>query len=542
MIDRAGGYPDRIAVVEADGGTRTYGELLDQSARVAAALLGGRNDLGEARICFLTRRSSAYPVVQWGIWRAGGMAVPLAESHPARELDYVLEDADPEVVIADAAYFDRLAPLAERRGIRVLAYSDAIATPAAAQLPPLDPGRRALMIYTSGTTGRPKGVVTTHANVRAHLDTLIEAWEWTEVDQILLVLPLHHVHGMTNVLGCALASGATCHMTTEFDPAAIWESFAGGDLTLFMAVPTVYTKLIAAWEDADEGARSRWSEGAQSLRLMVSGSAALPVRTLERWRVITGHTLLERYGMTEIGMGLSNSLHGDRIPGHVGSPLPGVVIQRVAPDGAVIESDDELGELQIRGPGVFLEYWRRPDATAAAFQDGWFRTGDMAVVDDSHFRLLGRTSVDILKCGGYKVSALEIEEVLRGHPGVKDCAVVGLPDEEWGQCIAAAIVKQPGDAGDILDQEILSGHAREFLAPYKLPREWRFIPDLPRNAMGKVVKLDVMKLFREQTPSDGSEHAPDDMPDHTPNHRPDHTPDRTREHMPNHTPDGSENP
>lgn len=504
MIDRAATRPDRIAVIEADGTAHSYARLLDQSARVAAALLDGRNDLGEARVCYLTRRSFAYPVVQWGIWRAGGVAVPLAESHPAPELDYVLQDADPEAVIADGDYFDRLVPLAEARGIRLLLFSDAVASvPLEGSSGPesaLDPDRRALMVYTSGTTGRPKGVVTTHGNVRAQLDTLIAAWEWTQADQILLALPLHHVHGMNNVLGCALACGATCRMTNEFDPVVIWDAFTRVELSLFMAVPTVYTKLIAAWEGADVTTQARWSDGARSLRLMVSGSAALPVRTLERWRELTSHTLLERYGMTEIGMALSNPLHGDRIPGHVGHPLPGVVVRRVSSEGAVVESPEEPGELQIRGAGVFLEYWRRPDATAATFQEGWFRTGDVAVIDDGSFRLLGRSSVDILKCGGYKVSALEIEEVLREHPGVKDCAVVGLPDEEWGQSIAAAVVKQSGASGEGLDADQLSAHVAEFLAPYKLPRQWRFLPDLPRNAMGKVVKATVSELFIEPPP------------------------------------------
>jgi malonyl-CoA/methylmalonyl-CoA synthetase len=504
VIDRAVLHRDRVAVVDADGRAHSYAELLDRSARVASALLGDRDDLGEARVCYLTRRSFDYPVLQWGIWRAGGLAVPLAESHPPREWDYVLQDADPDMLVADSEYYPLIESLAQDRGLRLLHLSDACIGDTAKELPPIEASRRALMVYTSGTTGRPKGVVTTHGNVTAQVDALRKAWEWTQDDHILLVLPLHHVHGMINVLGCALASGAACHMTTSFDAEEIWESFARAELTLFMAVPTVYAKLITAWEEADGTIRARWSEGAQSLRLMVSGSAALPVRTLRRWQEITKHTLLERYGMTEIGMGLSNPLHGERRPGHVGGPLPGVEIRRMSPEGGLVDSPDEPGELQIRGPAVFLEYWRQPEVTAAAFQETWFRTGDMAVIDDGHYRLLGRTSVDILKCGGYKVSALEIEEVLREHIGVKDCAVVGLPDEEWGQRIAAAVVKQPGAAGDVLDADALAAFAKERLAPYKLPREWCFLGDLPRNAMGKVVKPDVNKLFADRAREGGT--------------------------------------
>jgi malonyl-CoA/methylmalonyl-CoA synthetase len=504
VIDRAAHFPERTAVVDATGKAHTYAQLLDGSARVAAALLRERSDLGEARVCYLTRRSFDYPVAQWGIWRAGGIAVPLAESHPPRELDYVLQDADPDTVIADEEYHERLAPLTAERGIRLLRVSEALAMHPATALPRLEDARRALMVYTSGTTGRPKGVVTTHGNVRTQTRALREAWEWTQDDRILLVLPLHHVHGMINVLSCALASGATCQMTTEFDASEIWEVFATGGLSLFMAVPTVYAKLIACWEEASGDTQRRWSEGAASLRLMVSGSAALPVRTLDRWRTITDHTLLERYGMTEIGMGLSNPLHGDRLPGHVGQPLPGVEIRRVDSADALVDTPDQPGEIQVRGPAVFLEYWRQPEATAEAFQEGWFRTGDMAVVEDGHFRLLGRNSVDILKCGGYKVSALEIEEVLREHPGVQDCAVVGLHDEEWGQRIAAAIVRQPGEEGSSLDIEKLATHARELLASYKLPREWHMLENLPRNAMGKIVKADVAALFLDPS-KDGSQ-------------------------------------
>ena len=216
---------------------------------------------------------------------------------------------------------------------------------------------------------------------------------------------------------------------------------------------------------------------------MMSGSAALPVRTLERWREITGHTLHERYGMTELGMVLSNPLHGERRPGFVGAPLPGVDVRLVD------------GEIEVRGPGVFLEYWRRPDETRDAFRDGWFRTGDVARIDngeDGAYKLLGRRSVDIIKTGGYKVSALEIEEVIRTHPAVIDCAVVGLADAEWGERIGAAIELAPGAE---LSLDDLQEWTRDKLAPYKQPRSLRCVGALPRNAMGKVVKSAVSELF-----------------------------------------------
>jgi malonyl-CoA/methylmalonyl-CoA synthetase len=226
------------------------------------------------------------------------------------------------------------------------------------------------------------------------------------------------------------------------------------------------------------------------MRLMVSGSAALPVSTLERWRSITGQTLLERYGMTELGMVLSNTLER-RVPGHVGEPLPGIEV-RVVDAGGVPVPEGDTGELLVRGPQVFAGYWRRPDATDAAFTGGWFRTGDVAVRDPEGYRLLGRSSVDIIKTGGEKVSALEIEEVLRTHPDVADCAVVGIADEEWGERVCAAIVPAAGGPESV---EALRAWGKERLAPAKVPSRFVVVDDLPRNTLGKVIKPEVRKLF-----------------------------------------------
>ncbi|HEX2091466.1 MAG TPA: acyl-CoA synthetase [Longimicrobiaceae bacterium] len=487
LVARAGEHDDRTAVVAPEG-TFTYRDLLDSSARVASALLQGTADLREARVAFLAPPGWDYVAVQWGIWRAGGIAVPLAVSHPPAELRYVIEDADASVVVAHPDFAEAVRPVAEGR--RFLTTPGALAA-GPGPLPAVEEGRRAMMVYTSGTTGRPKGVVTTHANVRAQVVSLIEAWEWSADDRVLLVLPLHHVHGIVNVLTCALWAGAVCEILPRFDADAVWERVEEGELTLFMAVPTIYRRLITAWEEADPERRRRRSEGCVRMRLMVSGSAALPVQTLERWREISGHTLLERYGMTEIGMALSNPLRGERRPGYVGVPLPGVEVRLVDEEGSPVEPGMP-GEVEVRGENVFREYWRRPEATAEAFRDGWFRTGDVAVVEDGYYRILGRRSVDIIKTGGYKVSALEIEETLRMHPGVAECAVVGVEDPEWGERICVALETRDGAE---LPLEELQGWARERLAPYKLPRDLRLVEALPRNAMGKVLKPEVAKLF-----------------------------------------------
>jgi malonyl-CoA/methylmalonyl-CoA synthetase len=352
------------------------------------------------------------------------------------------------------------------------------------------------MLYTSGTTGKPKGVVVTHANLEAQIASLVTAWEWTGSDRTLLVLPLHHVHGLVNVVACALWAGATCEMLPRFDAGAVWSRLASGDVTVFTAVPTIYHRLIHAWDAASADVQHAWSAGAQRARLMMSGSAALPVSILERWREISGHTLLERYGMTEIGMALSNPLHGERRPAHVGRPLPGVDIRLVDESGEVV-ADGGTGEIEVRGPGVFREYWQRPDETRAAFHDDWFRTGDVAVVEDGDYRILGRRSVDIIKTGGYKVSALEIEDVLRAHPAVAECAVVGVTDPAWGERVCAAIeLAGPGTTLALAELQEWLGPR---LAPYKIPKDLKCVPSLPRNSMGKVVKPDVAAWFEGGT-------------------------------------------
>lgn len=489
LVARARGHGTRLGLVDV-AGSHTYYDLLDASARVAAALRADRKDLEEARVAYFVPPGFDHIAVQWGIWRAGGIAVPLALSHPPAELDYVIRDAEASIVLADPGSAPIIEPLASSAGARFLLTSEALgATPG--PLPAVAPRSRAMMVYTSGTTGKPKGVVTTHENLEAQITALIQAWEWTADDRILLVLPLHHVHGIVNVVCCALWAGATCAILPKFDAAETWARIATGGLTLFMAVPTIYSRLIAAWEAADPDARATMSAGCRVMRLMVSGSAALPVQTLERWREISGHTLLERYGMTEIGMALSNPLHGARRPGSVGLPLPGVQVRLVDEHGTP-PSPGSPGEIEVRGANVFMEYWRRPDATREAFRDGWFRTGDTAVIEDGAYRILGRSSVDILKTGGFKVSALEIEEELRTHPAVGECAVVGVPDVEWGDRVSVAIELRPGAS---LSLEEMQAWARKRLAPYKVPRALCCVTALPRNAMGKVLKPEVAKLF-----------------------------------------------
>ncbi|PSB58632.1 acyl-CoA synthetase [Chamaesiphon polymorphus] len=489
-IERAKIYDQNIAISTTTG-VFTYRDLLHASSQIATHLLAHDADLQERRVAFLIPSGFEYVATLWGIWRAGGIAVPLCTVHPRPELEYVITNSGASIVIAHPDFEDSLRPIAQDRNLRFILTSEPLPD-SISVLPDLDLARRALILYTSGTTGKPKGVVTTHQNIQAQVTSLIDAWEWTARDRILHVLPLHHIHGIVNVLACALWAGAECQMVAKFDAQTVWNRIGEGNLTLFMAVPTIYVKLINAWENADRERQQQLSAGCDKMRLMVSGSAALPVTVLEKWQTISNHFLLERYGMTEIGMAISNPLHGERTAGSVGTPLPQVEVRLVDENGDLVPPGTP-GEIQVKSQGVFLEYWQNPTATAKAFQSGWFCTGDLAVVEDGNYRLLGRMSVDIIKTGGYKVSALEIEEVLRSHPDIQGCAVVGVADPEWGERVCAVLVLEPQCQ---LTLATMRSWAKERLAVYKVPSQILLVAELPRNVMGKVTKPAVVELFR----------------------------------------------
>lgn len=479
-------FANQTAIIDKNG-SYAYSTLLDKSLSIARRIVALQV---EARpILFLIPSGFDYVTVQWAIWLAGKIAVPVHTAHTVTEIEYLLEDTGSGLLIYDDNLKDKAEACTASKSI-CLSLSALLSVPDKdTSLPDIALEDDCMMIYTSGTTGKPKGVVMTHDQLDKQMQSLSTAWKWNASDRILNVLPMHHVHGVINITCCALYNGATLEMQSSFDPGFVFSRMASGELTLFMAVPTIYHKLIQHFEQLPGEEQERWQRGMSQMRLMVSGSAALPVTVLEKWKYISGHTLLERYGMTEIGMALSNPLHGERKPGYVGKPLPFVVVKIVDEKGAAIPDINVPGELYVKGDTVFKRYWNRPEETARSFADGWFKTGDIAEQDtDGYYKILGRNSSDIIKSGGYKISALEIENVLLEHVDVKECAVVALPSEEWGETIAAAIVgKASGDE--------LKLWLKDKLAPYKIPRQFNMIKELPRNAMGKVLKGEVKKMF-----------------------------------------------
>lgn len=481
-------HPERTAILS-DDQNYSYADLLQAADHFALQLLQAQPDLAETRVAYMVKPGFDYVSTQWGIWKAGGVAVPLCISYPLPSLQYVLEDTQADIVVVSPEFESILGEYTSEKGLRLIVLTEN-RPQLEGNLPEIALARRAMILYTSGTTNLPKGVVTTHQNIAAQIESLLQAWEYSASDHTLCILPLHHVHGIINVVSCTLWAGGTVEFMPHFDAKKVLDLFLQGSLNVFMAVPTIYFKLIEAVESLDAATQAQLHQRLLAFRLMISGSAALPVSVMEKWEKISGHRLLERYGMTEIGMAVSNPYHGERRAGYIGQPLPGVQVRLVDEQQNELP-EGEVGEIQIKGDTVFQEYWQRPEATAQSFTpDGWFMTGDTAIVENGYYRILGRTSMDIIKSGGYKLSALEIEEVLRTHLVVLDCAVVGLPSEEWGETVAAALVTKAE-----IDLQELNSWMRERMPAYRVPRQYLIVAELPRNAMGKVTKKDVKVLF-----------------------------------------------
>lgn len=412
---------------------------------------------------------------------AGVPVVPVNPKTGERELTHIVTDSSPALVLAESGV--ELPPvLAELP--RVDTDSTEVTDPVDRALPDEPaPESPALIVYTSGTTGPPKGVVLPRRAVAATLDALEDAWQWTDADVLVHALPLFHVHGLIlGILGPLRRGGSVRHLG-RFSTDGVARELSSGATMLF-GVPTMYHRIAEALADDPELAKAL-----AGARLLVSGSAALPVHDHERIGAATGRRVIERYGMTETLMNTSVRADGEPRAGTVGVPLAGVELRLVDEAGAEITTydGDTVGEIQVRGPNLFTEYLNRPDATEAAFDDGWFRTGDMAIRDpDGYVRIVGRKATDLIKSGGYKIGAGEIENVLLEHPGVREAAVTGEPDEDLGERIVAWIVPVQADAPPSAEE--LAAHVAAQLASHKRPRTVRYLQALPRNDMGKIMK------------------------------------------------------
>lgn len=448
----------------------SYERLRNGAARIAERVAGAE------RAALWALPASNTCVGLLGILAAGVAAVPLNPKTGESELLHIVTDSAPDLIIAprDAELPSALAGL-ER--VPVEGYG------AGAELPPEPEAESpALIVYTSGTTGPPKGVVLSRRALSSNLDALAEVWDWTKDDVLVHGLPLFHVHGLVlGVLG-PLRFGGRLHHVGRFSPEAVCGALAGGGTMLF-GVPTMYHRLAGAVEED-----ASLAAALQGARLLVSGSAPLAQREHERIERATGQRIVERYGLTETLMNCSVRVSGDRRPGYVGLPLPGIELRLVDEDGTTLDvhDDETIGEIAVRGPNLFTEYLNHPDATAAAVRDGWFFTGDVGTrAPDGYIRIVGRRATDLIKTGGYKVGAGEVENALLEHDSVAEAAVVAEPDEDLGERIAAFVVLRP-DA-QCSSQELMN-HVAGLLASHKRPREVHFIAELPRNEMGKVLK------------------------------------------------------
>ena len=445
-----------------------------QLAALAGALAGRL--AGSRRVAVWATPSLHTCLAVVGGLLAGVAVVPVNPKIGERELDHILADSAPDAVLAEPG-IDLPPPL---RALTRLS-ADLTAT-APITLPPEPDGETtAFVVYTSGTTGPPKGVLLPRRSVASNLDALADAWAWTGDDVLVHALPLFHVHGLiVGVLGPLRRGGSVRHLG-RFDTAAVAAEFTRG-ATMMFGVPTMYHRLVADVEhDPDTAA------AIGSARLLVSGSAALPATVHKRLAAATGQQVVERYGMSETLMNCSVRADGDRRPGTVGLPLAGVDLRLVDDAGEPIDGFDgeTVGEIEVRGPNLFLGYLNRADATAQAMHGDWFRTGDMAVREpDGYVRIVGRRATDLIKSGGFKIGAGEIENALLEHPGVAEVAVTGEPDDDLGERIVAWVVAQ----GAPPSPDELADHVAALLAPHKRPRVVRFLDTLPRNEMGKVTK------------------------------------------------------
>ena len=476
-----------------DGRSYSYGDVDEGSARLARFLI----DLGVSpgdRVSVQVEKSPEMLMLYLACLRAGLIFHPLNMAYTPGELEYFLTNAEPAVVVCDPANEAAIKQIADTAGTRYIFTLDgdgagsltarSAESPADSPIVVRSADDLAALLYSSGTTGVPKGIMLTHANLLRNTEALVEAWGFTDRDRLLHALPIFHVHGLFVAIGCVLLSGASMRWLPAYNPRKVVQFLP--ECSVLMGVPTYYTRLLAM--------ESFTAETAGNVRLFVSGSAPLLEETFVEFESRTGHRILERYGMTETNMNTSNPLEGERRPGTVGPPLPGVEV-RITDDNGNTLPAGEIGNLQVKGPNVFIGYWKMPDKTAEDFTpDGFFNTGDKGRIDeDGYVSIVGRAK-DMVITGGLNVYPKEIELFIDDLPEVRESAVIGVPHADFGEGVVAVVV--PESIGDVSESDIIQA-CRKDLANFKVPKRVVFVDELPRNTMAKVQKNVLRETYRD---------------------------------------------
>ncbi len=504
LSDVARQHGDKPAIIF-ENTVYTYSDVEKQVERYAAMMARLDVKLGD-RVAFQLPKQMEFIFLELAVLSVGAIVIPLNPDYKAQEIEYYLTDSGSSLYFTDYERFSRVHAELEKldnlqtvlvdhpEEAKVLFLSRELEAAAPDYVRPYPTGGDdvAVICYTSGTTGRSKGAMITHRNLISNMTALHEVWEWSDKDALLHVLPLFHVHGLFVALHGGLNAGATVIMHEKFDPGRTWETIEQKKCTMFMGVPTIYQRLLNHWERIDR------KPNLKSMRVFISGSAPLLETQFNRFEKETGFRILERYGMTETGMIASNPFDASRRkPGSVGYPLPCLEIRIVSPSGDDVRSS-EVGEVWIRGESVFKGYRGMPEKTRESFQDGWFKSGDLGyqdLEDKARLYLVGRVK-ELIITGGYNVYPKEIEDVLASHTAIREAAVIGLPDNDLGEKVAAIVVIEDGSSQPSPDQII--SHCKHCLAGYKCPKAVFFVDGLPRNAMGKIQKNELCNRFRSE--------------------------------------------
>ncbi len=493
LIARRAPSPQKVFIETPEGRQITYADLHAGSARIANLLIARGVAPGD-RVAVQVEKSPDAVMLYLACLRAGAVFLPLNTAYTPAEIEYFLGDATPRVFVCDPSSREKLLPVASKVGVAH------VETLGVREDGSLIEGARAMsgefadvergaddlaaILYTSGTTGRSKGAMLSHGNLASNALTLVDYWRFTSNDVLIHALPIYHTHGLFVAMNTLLLSGGSMFFLPKLDPDLMLQLMGRG-ATAMMGVPTFYTRLLAH--------PGLTKEATKNMRLFISGSAPLLAETHREWTARTGHAILERYGMTETNMNTSNPYDGDRVPGAVGFPLPGVSVRITNPETAQELPRGEIGMIEVKGPNVFKGYWQMPEKTASEFRkDGFFITGDLGKIDERGYVYIVGRDKDLVITGGFNVYPIEVETEIDELPGVLESAVVGLPHADFGEGVTAVVVPKK-DAS--LDEKQIIGALEQRLAKFKLPKRVIFVNELPRNTMGKVQKAELRKTY-----------------------------------------------